>query len=201
LPDISTYVDVLSKKKTKQETEGEARLARKIELIKQVKGLHDKYIYIRKIARSLGLSHITVIKYIGLESMPEKKVVSRNSIITPYLVKGKEHFFSVMKIKQIYEEIKNLGFSGSERTLRYFIAKITESKREYVFKEAIIEHKALSKDKLLKILYKNEQHLTEIQNQRLDQILRNHTLLKELHTLTHQLIDIIQGKKVDKLYT
>jgi transposase len=119
--EISTHASTKEKKKTKMEIEQETRLARKAEIINQVKKLHESYISKREIARRLELSFRTVSKYISLECVPESKNVYRSSIIDPYLSTIKEHFKVGMKAAQIYRIIKDLGFTGSERTLRYFV--------------------------------------------------------------------------------
>ncbi len=91
-----------------------------------VRALHQQAIPERAIARRLHLSRQTVQKFLVSESFPERSTPPyRGSILDPY----KPYILERWKAgcwngSQLYAEVKELGYPGSEALFRFFISSV-----------------------------------------------------------------------------
>jgi transposase len=96
-----------------------------------VRTLHQQLVSQREIARRLKLSRNTVRKFLQAETFPERRQRPyRGSILDPYkpyiLERWKAGCWNGM---QILEEIEQLGYTGSEAPLRYFLTQVRKQHR------------------------------------------------------------------------
>ena len=93
--------------------------------------LHRQLVSQREIARRLSLSRNTVRKFLQAESFPERSPRPyRGSLLDPY----KPHILARWKAgcwngAQLLEEIKNLGYIGSEALFRLFMTQVRKQHR------------------------------------------------------------------------
>ncbi len=91
-----------------------------------VRALHQQAISAREIARRLKMSRQTVQKFLVSESFPERSNPRyRGSILDPY----KPYILDRWKAgcwngSQLYAEVKELGYTGSESLFRFFISSV-----------------------------------------------------------------------------
>jgi transposase len=91
-----------------------------------VRTLHEQLVSQREIARRLSLSRNTVQKFLQAETFPERsRPPYRGSILDPY----KPYILERWKAgcwngAQLLEEIKKLGYTGSDALFRYFMTQV-----------------------------------------------------------------------------
>jgi transposase len=91
-----------------------------------VRALHEQAISEREIARRLNMSRQTVHRFLDTESFPERsRPPYRGSILDPY----KPYILDRWKAgcwngSQLYSEVKELGYTGSEVLFRLFISSV-----------------------------------------------------------------------------
>jgi transposase len=96
-----------------------------------VRALHQQAISEREIARHLHLSRQTVHKFLIAESFPERsRSAYQGSILDPYkpyiLDRWKDGCWNG---SQLYSEVKELGYAGSEALCRLFISSVRKHHR------------------------------------------------------------------------
>ncbi len=96
-----------------------------------VRALHQQAISEREIARRLHMSRQTVHKFLVSESFPERRRPPyQGSILDPY----KPYILDRWKAgcwngSQLYSEVKELGYTGSEALFRLFISSVRKQHR------------------------------------------------------------------------
>lgn len=91
--------------------------------------LHRQGHSMRWIARTLGIDHRTVKKYITQKKQPQyNKQKRRESILAPFhqLIRDwlEENDY---RATWIYEKIKDLGYTGGYDTVRYFVRDVKKT--------------------------------------------------------------------------
>ena len=91
-----------------------------------VRTLHQQAISEREIARRLRMSRNTVHRFLKAESLPERsRAPYRGSILDPYKPYLLERWKSgCWNGVQLYSEVKQLGYTGSEVLCRFFITSL-----------------------------------------------------------------------------
>jgi transposase len=96
-----------------------------------------------------------------------------------------------VSVYDIYSIVKAEGYLGSERTLRYHIKNLKD-KRINAFDGDIVLR--LSRDKLVKILWKDRGSLTPKQDSKLSIVLNEYKDIKELYKFVQEINQIFRGK-------
>jgi transposase len=105
-----------------------------------------------------------------------------------------ESFNNGTSAAYIYELIKADGYTGSERNVRYHANKMKNKLIETIDKNIVFK---ISKDKLTKILWKDREKLSEVQDNKLSTIIEKEESIDKLHVLTQDIKSIIRTN--DKL--
>ena len=97
--------------------------------------LHRQGHSMRWIARTLGIDHRTVKKYITQKKQPQyNKQKRRESILAPFhqLIRDwlEENDY---RATWIYEKIKDLGYTGGYDTVRYFVRDVKKQKAQLAY--------------------------------------------------------------------
>ena len=114
-----------------EETPSQISRANRSARYEAVHALHQQLISEREIARRLRLSRNTVHKFLQAESFPERRPrPARSSILDPY----KPHILERWKSgcwngTQLLEEIKKLGYIGSDALFRLFLSQVRKQHR------------------------------------------------------------------------
>jgi transposase len=109
------------------ETSSLVRRANRYSRYEAVRALHQQGVSLHKIARRFGMARKTVRQFIRAESFPERsRPASRGSLLDPYkpylLKRWQEE--GCWNGAQLYDEIKERGYTGSGPLLRRFIADL-----------------------------------------------------------------------------
>jgi transposase len=99
------------------------------EVFMDILALHRQGHSMRWIARTLGIDHRTVKKYITQKKQPQyNKQKRRESILAPFhqLIRDwlEENDY---RATWIYEKIKDLGYTGGYDTVRYFVRDVKKT--------------------------------------------------------------------------
>jgi transposase len=106
-----------------EETPSQVSRSNRYARFEAVRVLHQQLVPEREIARRLGMSRNTVHKFLQAETFPERSQTPyRGSILDPYKPYILERWKSgCWNGAQLLEEIKKLGYAGSDALLRYFM--------------------------------------------------------------------------------
>src|SRR5712692_2272677 len=109
-----------------EETPSRISRANRYARYEAVRALHQQLVSEREIARRLSLSRNTVHKFLQAETFPERSQPPyRGSILDPYKPYILERWKSgCWNGAQLLEEIKKLGYTGSDALFRYFMTHV-----------------------------------------------------------------------------
>lgn len=108
---------------SKSEREHLFRRERRLSRYQDVVDLAGQGLSKREIARTIGLSRNTVKKYLQVKFLPEYSRPKRRMKIDPFLPHLKERWQAGQyNSVELYQEIKVLGFSGAESSVRRAVA-------------------------------------------------------------------------------
>jgi transposase len=109
-----------------EETSSQISRSKRAARYEAVRALHQQAVSQREIARRLGLSRQPVHRFLTAEAFPERRrPPSRGSILDPY----KPYLLERWKAgcwngSQLYSEVQQLGYTGSEVLCRLFITSL-----------------------------------------------------------------------------
>lgn len=128
------------------------------------------------ICRKLGLTQKTVKKYIEMESLPQRAYNSQieRKKIAPYIDKINELYLQKLKLKEIFKELKILGYTGS---ISYLERVITEQRKlRFAPPKRKIQRKAV-----ISLLYKSLENIKGLDEESLCAIIERYPKLSELY--------------------
>lgn len=171
---------------------------RKEDLIKQVKNLSNKGKSIRKIAEEVFLDRKTVKKYIESDGKwhHESKGVKRESKLDEYKNLVKKMYIDGSSSKDIYMQIKDQGYKGSDSLVRKFI---TDFRAEAVEGEEIVDIKYIKRNDLISLLYKPVEKIKTITSEELEIILIKYQKYRVILETIKEFKEILFGKDNTKL--
>lgn len=170
---------------------------RKEDLINQVKNLHSKGKSIIRIAQEMFLDRRTVNKYIESDGKwhHESKGVKRESKLDEYKNLVKKMYIDGLSSKNIYIQIKDQGYKGSDSLIRKFI---TDFRAETV-EEEIIDIKYIKRNDLISLLYKPVEKIKTITSEELEIILIKYEKYRIILETIKEFKEILFGKDNTKL--
>ncbi|MDO6354565.1 transposase [Caloramator sp. CAR-1] len=128
--------------------------------------------------------------------MPDLKTIKKSSIIDEYLDFIKEKYQDGVFASEIYKLIREKGYTGSERTVRYHVSKLKiEIDSEGQKKE---REQKITLEKLIELLWKDVEHLKYSDKAKLETVLKNKSDLSRLYNLIQNFKIIIEKREVDK---
>jgi len=101
-----------------------AGLTHKQELYRQVQELHQQKMSYRSIAKSLGMTTNTAMKYANLPEPPAKQIRSSRKTLGFEQYIGKRWDEGTRAPKQLFLELGNLGYKGSYKTITRYVAEL-----------------------------------------------------------------------------
>jgi transposase len=123
-----------TKRKTKMD---DAPYQERVERYHKVRELRAQGAELTLIAHQVGISRTTVNKYLNMEHPPARKTGKRSgSVIDPY----KEYLVKrwndgVRNAQQVYREIKEMGYPGSDQPLQRYFVQFRRGKDHRKFKQ------------------------------------------------------------------
>ncbi len=194
---------------TKVEQEKQARHERRQERYEEVRQLRQQGLSIRKIARRLKLSRITVRKYIKAETCPMyPEGVIRESKLTPYIDYVRRRWESgCHNASQIWRELGQLGFDGSRGLVARWAAKERVKIKHPQPEESLMESKPAPKGEVAPwspsraawLLIKPEDDLTVEDRQALERMKQSDQNVAEAYGLGQRFIKMVRGRHPDAL--
>lgn len=190
----------------------------------EVLALHRQGRSEREIAQTLGVCRNTVHRFLTAEGYPElSDWPKRGSLLdpyNPYLLERVQH--GCWQGEQLYQEIKERGYGGSESLLRLFLADLRRRQRgtpaspmqsaendtRLASAGAIPpkqpRHRRLSASRASWLFVRPPEHLDELQRRQLDQIRLAHPDLETAYQLSQCFVSIVthrQHTEVDSWLT
>lgn len=148
----------------------------KEQIFLEVKKLYSEGCTKISICRKLGLTQKTVKKYIEMESLPQRAYNSQieRKKIAPYINKINELYLQKLKLKEIFKELKILGYTGS---ISYLERVITEQRKlRFAPPKRKIQRKAV-----ISLLYKSLENIKGLDEESLCAIIERYPKLSELY--------------------
>jgi transposase len=194
---------------TKGEQEKQARHERRQERYEEVRQLYQQGLSIRKIARGLKLSRITVRKYIEAEACPMyPEGITRESKLTPYVDYVRQRWESgCHNASQIWRELYQLGFDGSRGLVARWAAKERVKFPCPQLEESDGESNPASKSEVVPwspnraawLLIKPEDDLTLEDRQALEKMKQSDQNVAEAYSLGQRFINMVRERQPDEL--
>lgn len=200
--DISEYNSSYWEKKPKKdapEKEHDKKVEKKRKLVQQVRELSGKGLHISDIAKETGISYSTVKRYLRENYSPENAGYGRKqpSMIKPYEKDIKKMLMEKRTFKEIGQEIRNKGYTGSASAIRMYATR----ERRLIKQAAGIDSKKtiLERKWLVKLLYKPGEELKGIDNDVIDQLLEEYPVMQDIYDIVGSFRDILFSKKTDDI--
>ncbi len=194
---------------TRLEQEKKARHERRQERYEEVRQLRQQGLPIRKIARSLKLSRITVRKYIKAETCPMyPEGIIRESKLAPYIDYVQQRWESgCHNASQIWRELCQLGFDGSRGLVVRWAAKERVKLPSPQLEGFHRESKTASKSEIVPwspnraawLLIKPEDDLTVEDKQSLERMKESDEDVAEAYSLGQRFIKMVRERQPDSL--
>jgi transposase len=198
-----------NQKLTRSEQEKQARHAIRRECYEAVRQLRQQGVSIRRIARRMRLSRVTVRKYIEAETCPMyPEGVKRGSKLAPYMGYVQQRWESgCHNATQIWRELHQLGFDGSRGLVAIWAASerdkspqsfsMTQSpdSGSVPSKEAV----PWSSNRASWLLVKQEEELTEEDKQALERMKKADGEVAQAYTLGQRFSGMVRGRQHESL--
>ncbi|MCM1121589.1 MAG: ISL3 family transposase [Eubacterium sp.] len=174
-------------------------LAKKKEVVNQVRELDRQGLKVSETAKKSGLCRATVEKYIQKDYEPEsagygKKQPSR---LKPYEGKIKEMPCLKYKFREIEEELRREGYTGASSTIRMYATR----ERRLIKQAAGIIPQAdtLERKWLEKLLYKPMDKIQGIDAQLVGKLLEEYPIVQDIYDLAGSFREILFSRKAEDL--
>ena len=171
---------------------------RKEDLISKVKDLSSKGKSMRKIAEEMFLDRDTVKKYLESDGKWHhgSTGVKRESKLDDYKSLVKEMHIGGSSSKEIYTQIKEQGYKGSDSLVRKFI---TDFRTEALDEGETVDIKYIKRKDLISLLYKPIEKVKTITSEELEIILNKYQQYKIILETIKEFKEILFGKDSTKL--
>jgi transposase len=199
----------ITQKLTRSEQEKQARHAIRRECYEAVRQLHQQGVSIRRIARHMRLSRVTVRKYIEAETCPMyPEGVKRGSKLAPYMGYIQQRWESgCHNATQIWRELRQLGFHGSRGLVAIWAAsKRDRSPQSFSMTQSPDSVSVPSKEvvpwssnRASWLLVKQEEELTEDEKQALERMKKADGEVAQAYTLGQRFSGMVRGRQHESL--
>lgn len=175
-------------------------LEKKMHLVEQVRELGKRGCSKTHIAKTMGISRTTVMKYLSPDFNPVhgKYHTAQGSKIKPYADEIKKMLTEGIKFKEIEVRIRKMGYEGASSTIRMFATRerkmLKEIKENGNYKMDKIERK-----QLIKLLYKPIDDVKGLTQKQLDKVIEAYPTLGEVYSIVKSFKEVLFSKKSEKL--
>jgi len=166
---------------------------RKRKIVAEARSLYNEGYAIRKIAERLGVTFVTVKRYLLLSSgqgssCQDDGLVSYVSEIRQLLAKGKT-------FNEIQRIVRQIGYKGPASVIRMFIThERSLYKKKYRCSTERIERK-----RLVSLLYKPIHEVKDISQEQLDKIIERKPIIGKLYDTVKSFKEVLFSKNTSKL--
>ncbi len=202
---VCKKLDALSKQereiyfKTKLDVSQEEKIKRKMKIVNQVRSLYKKSYSKRKIGIEIGISRITVARYLEDNYSPiHGNCGTKNkSILDPYKDLIEELIIKNSKSNDIDKIIREKGYSGSSSTLRNYISEVKKSSSNNT--KIKIKYERIKRSLLFKLLYNDIDNIKSLSTEDVKKAYTAHPILKTMIVLIRSFRKILKSKLVSEL--
>ncbi len=180
--------------------EHEKNVAKKMELVMQVRQLKEKGYSQQAIAIEKGISHTTVKKYLSPDFNPVNGNYGtrRESKIKPYTDDIKGMLCKGYTFKKIEDNIRQKGYDGAASTIRMFAT------RERKLMKNAIENsnkntELIERKWLIHLLYHPLEKVKELSEDQLDRIIIEYPVIGKVYDIVQSFKEILFAKKTSDL--
>lgn len=192
---------------TQAQRDVEARRTRRLERYEEIRRLHQQGFSQRAIGREVGLSRVTVRKFIEAEIFPERAARAKAaSKIDPFMEKIKELWASgCHNAAEIWRELLAQGFAGTSdlvrRCVREWRAELPPSLRRTTgaVPSAVEKIKTPAPRRAARLLMRDHQELDESEREIVSRIIQLSPEIKMAQDLGQKFQQLVRGRKGDKL--
>jgi len=186
-----------------QQGRTQASLLRKWKLYERVKELHTEGMSLRRIGEELGLARNTVRKYVRQPPNPPLPTprALRASILDPY-----EDFLlermnqGCHNAAQLFREIQEKGFAGSQSTVKAYIAYLRSSTKQGKAPRTRRQRaEAISPRELRWLLARKPEKLDQEDQARLDQLLQISADVQTIYACLQSFLDMVRERTGNQL--
>lgn len=174
-------------------------LAKKREMVEQVRELNGQGLKVSEIAQQSGLNRATVKKYIQEDYNPESAWYGRKqpSKLKPYEEKIKELLRQKCKFREIEDAIRHEGYTGASSTIRMYATR----ERRLIKQAAGISLNAdvLERKWLVKLLYKPMEELQGADAELIGRLMEEYPVVQDIYDLVGSFREILFSKKAEDI--
>jgi transposase len=181
----------------------EEKLQQKVERIDEVRTLKEHGFSLREIARRSGLHFKTVQKYLDSAFDPANIVRRRPiySILTPFMPEIDTMLSQGMSGTVIMAEIRKKGYTGSYPTVRRYVAKWKDSKKQRYHKSQNIpiNSMVIERSAIFKLLYHPIEKVKAITLDQFHAIIMQYSCFAEIYALVWWFKSLLSAKDPNEL--
>ncbi len=172
---------------------------KKMAVVCLVRDLFKRGYSIRKIAGETGLARQTVNKYLNPDFNPCSACYNSKRVrkLQPFENTIKEMLLQGKPFKDIESELRNAGYDGATSTIRMYATrerKIIQGVGNVDKHTEVIERKWI-----IKLLYKPIEQIKYINEQQLEQVIKEYPIIGQLYDLMKSFKEILFSKKQDDI--
>ena len=147
----------------------------KLRLAEEIRGLNKEGYSKRAISRMLNLSRETVRKYLNSSSVENGNKGRRNpSKLDPYRKQIERLVDEGRLIKNIFEALKSMGYTGSYSNVGIYVSKMKKECGIDVVKDGLVR---ISKKSLIDLLYKPIEKVTNLTKELYEKIIEKYPIM------------------------
>lgn len=184
--------------KTKLDISQEEKISRKMEIVYQVRELHENKYSNRKISSKMGISRSTVSKYLDADFSPVHGNcgIKNKSILDPYVDIIKDLLNKNYKSTDIEKIINKKGYSGSASAIRNHISKLKKNSGNN--QNIILKCEKIKRSILFKLLYKEVESIKTLSNEILTKAYKSFPILKIIIDLVTWFRKLLKSKSISE---
>lgn len=179
--------------------EHNANVEKKINMVKQVRGLKKQGVSKREIARLVGINRATVAKYLKDDFNPSSQNYNTTiySKIKPYAEDIKNMLSEGKTFKQISAAIREKGYEGSDSAIRMFATRERKIMKERA--KQGISGERIERKWLVSLLYRPIDKVSSLSEKQLDRIIEQYPIIGRVYDTVAGFKQTLFGKKESEL--
>lgn len=177
-----------------------ASTERKLALVDKVRSLAKDGFSVIDISKEVGITPITVKKYLDEEFAPGNKPhgTEKNSELEPYMEKIDTMLLERHKFKEIEAALRENGYGGPTSTIqRYTTQQRKKMKAENA--EAMKNTEVIKRRWVTALLYRPIEYVKNITVEQAERIFRQYPMVEDIYKIVHSFMDIMTTQRVNDL--
>jgi predicted transcriptional regulator len=188
--------------KSKTQKRHEDTVRRKEKMVQSVREMYQNGFSQRRISRELNLEWKTVKKYLDPDFNSVHKMHGRKkkSILDGYHETIEHLLREGLKCREIEEQLRQKGYSGSSSLIRMHISKIKRRKQEsYINQYKAVSYDFLSRNHIIKLLYKPLKEIKGLTQEMYARFQSHYPKAAGIIELISEFKDILKSSAINRL--